>query len=101
MKFIILFEDNPEADPNIRQTHMAQHLAFLERHADRIEAAGPLSDSEGRGRDGLWIVEVAGLAEAEALVRDDPFWTTGLRRSHAILAWRQVFANGARLIQPG
>ncbi len=101
MKFIILFEDNPEADPDIRKTHMSRHLEFLEAHADKIEAAGPLTDTARKGRDGLWIVEADDVEDLERLVRKDPFWPTGLRRSYAIIAWTQVFAGGTRLIQAG
>ncbi|WP_422025297.1 YciI family protein [Roseovarius sp.] len=97
MTYVILFEDAPDADPDIRRTHMARHLEFLERNADRIAAAGPLADPQGAGRDGLWIV-TGTMEEAERLVREDPFWPTGLRKSYAIIEWRQVFAGGKRLI---
>jgi hypothetical protein len=33
-----------------------------------------------------------------ALVKDDPFWPTGLRRSVRIPSWAQIFADGRRLI---
>ncbi|UUX48071.1 YciI family protein [Nisaea acidiphila] len=97
MKFAILFEDNPSADPDIRTKHMPAHLAFLETHRDRIEAAGPLPRF-GAGSGGLWIVEAPDAAAAEALVHADPFWPTGLRKSVQVLAWKQVFAGGRRLI---
>jgi len=100
MKFIILFEDDPAADPGIRKTHMPAHLAFLEANAGKVEAAGPLSKLSGQGAGGLWIVDAADEGEVEALVHEDPFWPTGLRKSIAILNWRQVYADGARLIHP-
>lgn len=100
MKFIILFEDASEADADIRKTHMLSHLEFLERNADKIEAAGPLSDPEGRGRDGLWIVEADSEDDVELLVHKDPFWPTGLRKSFSIIKWAQVYTDGARLIHP-
>jgi uncharacterized protein YciI len=98
MKFIILFEDAPHADPDIRKNHMAQHLSFLERHANKIEAAGPLTDPERQGRDGLWVVDVASIDVAESLVREDPFWETGLRATYSIIPWKQVFSAGSRLV---
>lgn len=101
MKFIILFEDAPDADPDIRKSHMAQHLDFLERNADKIEAAGPLSDTDRQGRDGLWIVRADSEGDAEQLVHEDPFWPTGLRKSYSIINWKQVYADGSRLINPG
>ncbi|MES0863841.1 YciI family protein [Ruegeria sp. SCPT10] len=100
MKFIILFEDAPNADPNIRKTHMSKHLDFLERNSGKIEAAGPLSDTNGQGRDGLWIVEASSESDVDQLVKEDPFWSTGLRKSYSIIKWKQVFANGVRLIVP-
>ena len=96
MKFIILFEDSPVADPDIRRTFMDQHLDFLERHKDQIMAAGPLSDPEEKGRDGLWIVDAEGLEEIDRLVEEDPFWPTGLPKSYSVIKWTQVFADGQR-----
>lgn len=52
----------------------------------------------GNGSGGLWIVEAADKEAAEALVHADPFWPTWLRKSIQILAWKQVFAGGTRLI---
>lgn len=95
MPTIILFEDNPDAPADLRAAHMPAHLAFLQAHADRIRAAGPLADPSGAAAGGLWIVDVETPAEAERLVREDPFWPTGLRRSVRILEWRQVFVDGA------
>lgn len=100
MKYIILFEDAPDADPDIRKAHMARHLDFLEGNAQKIEAAGPLSDPEGRGRDGLWIVEADAVDDVEQLVREDPFWPTGLRKSYTIIEWTRVYGDGSRLIRP-
>lgn len=96
MKFVVIFEDASDADPGIRKKHMREHLAFLERH--QVEAAGPLTDSEMKGRDGLWIVRAADRQTVERMIREDPFWPTGLRASYAILEWTQVYANGKRLI---
>lgn len=100
MKFIILFEDAPDADPDIRKTHISWHLDFLEMNSDKIQAAGPLSDPAELGRDGLWIVEADAVEDVDRLVHEDPFWPTGLRKSYTVIKWTQVYAEGARLIQP-
>lgn len=100
MKFIILFEDAPDAAPDIRNTHMAKHLDFLERNSDKIDAAGPLSDADRQGCDGLWIVEARTVGEVDQLVHEDPLWPTGLRKSYSIIKWKQVYADGVRLIHP-
>lgn len=96
MKFAVLFEDN-EDHADKRQQLMSDHLAFLENHADKIFAAGPLFDQES-GAGGLWIVDAADSRTVEGLVHADPFWPTGLRHSVRIYEWKQVFADGRKLI---
>ncbi len=97
MLYAILFEDNA-GHAEVRQRLMPDHLAWLERHAGTILAAGPLRDAaDGQPVGGLWLVEADGRQSVEALYRDDPFWPTGLRRTVRILEWRQVFNEGKRL----
>lgn len=101
MTFIILFEDAADADPDIRKAHMSRHLEFLESHANVIRAAGPLGGDNRNGADGLWIVDATHHRDVENLIRQDPFWPTGLRKSYRILKWTQVYADGKRLFNPG
>jgi uncharacterized protein len=97
MLYVILFEDDVSR-AEMRPRHMADHLAFLEANS-AIRAAGPLSDADtGAAMGGLWLVEVDSLEAVQALYRADPFWPTGLRKSVRVLRWRQVFADGRRLI---
>ena len=95
MLYAVLFEDDPNLGADVRRQHMAAHLAFLERNAARIKAAGPL---RGDPAGGLWVVEADSAAAVDALVKEDPFWPTGLRRSVRVHAWSQVFRDGKRLI---
>ena len=98
MKFVVLFEDDADAGPDVRRRHMPEHLAFLTRHGASVELAGPMSTVDGAGAGGLWVVEAESAADVDRLVKEDPFWPTGLRKSVRILAWRQVFADGKTLI---
>ncbi len=98
MKFIVLFEDNPEIGVEVRTKYMPDHLAFLERYATTVEAAGPLKAQNGSAAGGIWIVELGNESEVQKLIEEDPFWPTGLRKSVNILLWTQVFAAGKRLI---
>lgn len=93
MTHIILFRDNPSADPGLRQKHMPAHLAFLNAHKGEITAAGPLFDTDGLGAGGMWLLDQPDPARIEQLVQDDPFWPTGLRHSHQILRWKRVFST--------
>ena len=100
MKFIITFEDNEEL-AHMRQEYMADHLAFLESNQNSIEAAGPLFQaSNGQGAGGIWVVDADSEDAAHELVKSDPFWPTGLRKNYTVLGWKQVFANGKRLVEP-
>jgi uncharacterized protein YciI len=95
MLFAVLFTDNP-AHAAARQRLMPDHLAFLERHAAQIRAAGPLRDMEGGAAGGLWLVEAKSAADVTVLYHSDPLWPTGLRQSVRVLEWSQVFADGRR-----
>ena len=100
MKFIVTFEDNEDMS-HMRQKHMAEHLSFLETNRESIDAAGPLfrvENNEGAG--GIWIVDANTEDAVHNLVKSDPFWPTGLRKNYAVLGWKQVFANGVRLVNP-
>ena len=98
MTFIVLFEDDPDRAA-ARSAHMPAHLAFLERNAAAVRAAGPLADAgDGAPAGGMWLVEAADRAAVQALVEADPFWPTGLRKSVRILSWNQVFADGKRRV---
>ena len=100
MKFIVEFEDN-EGMSHVRQQHMAKHLSFLELNHKCIEAAGPLFHVEsGEGAGGMWIVEADSAQTVDELVKSDPFWPTGLRKSYSVRGWKQVYASGKRLIDP-
>lgn len=99
MLFAVLFEDNPGIGSDIRTRHMPDHLAFLERHTGKIVAAGPLTGTDGSGAGGLWLVNAADEAGVQNLVEEDPLWPTGLRKSVRIMNWKQVFADGKRLIE--
>jgi len=100
MKFVVLFEDNPGVGSDIRNQNMPQHLQFLSDYSERINAAGPLSNADGTGAGGIWIVDAASESDVTDLIEKDPFWPTGLRKSVRILSWTQVFANGKALISP-
>ena len=98
MIFAVLFEDNEE-NADMRPKHMAEHLAFLERHAQEISAAGPLTNiNDQTPAGGLWLVEAENAEAVWTLIHEDPFWPTGLRHNVRLLQWTQVFADGCRRV---
>jgi uncharacterized protein YciI len=98
MFYAVMFEDNANLGYDIRRRHMPAHLSFLEQNASRIKAAGPLLTPSGDPAGGLWLVEADSPDGVDALVKGDPFWPTGLRRSVRILSWSRVIVEGRRLI---
>jgi uncharacterized protein YciI len=98
MLYVVLFEDNANLGSDVRRQHTPAHLSFLEKNAARIKGAGPLRAPSGDAAGGLWVVEAERPDVVDALVKEDPFWPTGLRRSVRILSWGQVFADGKRMI---
>jgi len=98
MLYAVVFEDAANLGPDVRRQHTPAHLSFLDKNAARIRAAGPLRAPSGDPVGGLWLVEADSADAVHALVREDPFWPTGLRQSVRVLAWSQVFADGKRLI---
>ncbi len=97
MLFAVLFEDAPDADPDIRKRYMPDHLSFLETSPE-ILSAGPLTDTSGEADGGLWLVDTEDQTAVEALIEADPFWPTGLRKSVRVRRWKQVYSDGKRQI---
>ena len=96
MIYAVLFQDDDD-HADMRAKHMAEHLAFLESNATSFHAAGPLVDTEDDSpAGGLWLVEADSPQAVRELVRTDPFWPTGLRKSIRVLRWTQVFARGRK-----
>ena len=97
MRFVVLLEDEP-SKADVRPRLMPEHLTFLEKHGSEILEAGPLTDGDAKPAGGIWIVEAASVEAVDRLVKADPFFAGGLRKSVRILSWRRVFAGGKRLI---
>lgn len=98
MEYIVLFEDN-EAAADQRSKFMQDHLQYLEQNLESITAAGPLLDTRWRlPAGGMWLVRADSFEEVERLVKNDPFWSTGLRKSIKTFEWRQVFRDGQRTL---
>jgi len=98
MLYAVLFEDDKDLGQDLRREYLPAHLAFLEKHKAHISAAGPLLSADGEPEGGLWLVDAETREAVIALVKEDPFWPTGLRRSYRISTWKQVFVDGRRLI---
>jgi len=94
---VVLFKDDEEYATK-RSEFMAAHLDFLDSHSEQISDAGPLKHRENNEpAGGVWLVSAETEEDVLTLVKQDPFWPTGLRKDVEILEWNKVFSHGARV----
>ena len=89
MKFAALINYTTDA-ATISATRPA-HREYLKKlfASDRLVISGPFTDDTG----GILVYEANSAAEAEALIRDDPFTRAGVFISWKLHEWRVVMAN--------
>lgn len=80
---------------------MLSHSAYLQRHADRILAAGPTVRGDGTPLGSICIFEADTLLAAAQFVEDDPMTTSGLQASVEVVEWQMAgFDRVYPLAQP-
>lgn len=85
--------DAPETGEKRAETR-PDHLAFLESLGERVKLGGPIMDTAGETPIGsVVILEVESLAEAEALLADDPYRMAGVFETVEIKPWRAVLGE--------
>lgn len=87
----MVFVTTPHDDSQVR---VLRDLIPGGRYQDSIDQDGNGGDSHGAAHCRIDSVH----GDVDRLVRDDPFWPTGLRSAVRVLAWRQVFADGKRYV---
>ncbi len=91
MHFVITCIDKSGA-LDVRKANRDAHLAYLEKHAGQIVAAGPTLSADGEGMTGsVLIMEFDGAADADAFAAGDPYAKAGLFESVTITPWRRVY----------
>lgn len=75
--FSIMAWDGPKGAV-ARAESTAAHLAHIETIMDKIAVAGPLKDSAGGNVGSLFVVTAASAAEAEAILKTDPYFQAGV-----------------------
>ncbi|WP_447977712.1 YciI family protein [Candidatus Nitrospira bockiana] len=88
MHFVILGFDGPDGAAK-RTVHRPAHLAKLEalQAQRRLLLAGPLTDGAGS----LMVIAAESFAEAEALVKEDPYTIHGIFERVEIHPFSPVF----------
>jgi uncharacterized protein len=74
----------------VRMDTRTAHLDHLKAVRDRIFAAGPTLDSNGKPNGSLIIVEYDDIAEAQALADGDPYKAAGLFEAVTVQPWNKI-----------
>jgi len=89
MLYILYNEDRPDGLA-IREATRGAHLAYLERHKDKLVLGGGLLSEDGQTRVGsVFIVNVPDRKAAEAFSADEPFRKAGLFQTTKITRMRR------------
>lgn len=89
MLYILYNEDRPDGLA-IREATREAHLAYLERHKDKLVLGGGLLSEDGKTRLGsVFILNVPDRGAAEAFSADEPFRKAGLFRTTKITRMRR------------
>jgi uncharacterized protein len=89
MLYILYNEDRPDGLA-IREATREAHLAYLERHKDKVVLGGGLLSEDGKTRLGsVFIINVADRKAAEAFSADEPFRRAGLFQTTKITRMRR------------
>jgi len=87
--YILYNEDRPDGLA-IREATRDAHLAYLERHKDKVVLGGGLLSEDGRTRLGsVFIINVPNRKAAEAFSVDEPFRKAGLFQTIKITRMRR------------
>lgn len=88
MRIALICIDKPGA-VQIRLDNRAAHLAHINA-SGVVELAGPFLDQQGQMTGSLIVLNVDGMAEAEAWAAADPYAKAGLFDNVTIREWRKV-----------
>ena len=89
MLYILYNEDRPDGLA-IREATREAHLAYLERHKDKLVLGGGLLADDGKTRLGsVFILNVPDRKAAEAFSADEPFRKAGLFQTTRITRMRR------------
>lgn len=90
--FLIYCRDRPNSEA-LRAELRAPHIAYLERHQDKIALIGPTLNAAGQPDGMMLILDVDDRREAEAFLAGEPFVTGNLFGTTDIRPWRAAMGR--------
>ena len=89
MLYILYNEDRPDGQA-VREATREAHLAYLDRHKDKVVLGGGLLSEDGATRLGsVFIINVPSRKAAEAFSAEEPFRKAGLFQTVKITRMRR------------
>lgn len=95
MPFLIVARDHPGSAAR-RAELRPRHLEHLDRHADRLLAAGPMLGDDGTPIGSLILFDAEDRAEVDVFLAADPYAQADLFAEVEVRPWRKVFLAGQR-----
>jgi len=87
--YILYNEDRPDGQA-VREATREAHLAYLDRHKDKVVLGGGLLSEDGATRLGsVFIINVPSREAAEAFSAEEPFRKAGLFQTVKITRMRR------------
>ena len=89
MLYILYNEDRPDGQA-VREATREAHLAYLDRHKDKVVLGGGLLSEDGATRLGsVFIINVPSRKAAEVFSAEEPFRKAGLFKTTKITRMRR------------
>lgn len=86
MLFVIDAKDKPDSF-DLRLSTRPDHLDYLKSLGDRLVAAGPFQDEQGRSIGSMVIVSAESSYDAEQIAAQDPYAQAGLFAEVSVRPW--------------
>jgi uncharacterized protein len=90
--FVVVAEDH-ENGLEHRLAVRPSHLKHLETLGEKLVLAGPFLDADEKPCGSLMVIDAADQAEAEALVKEDPFVKQGVFKTYRVRRWNWGINN--------
>lgn len=81
MPYIGWCVDTGEGSAALRKTKLAEHLRYIEQHAEKILVAGPVSNEQAAMTGSLFVYNTDDKQEAKQLLEEDPYYQAGIWQS--------------------
>ncbi len=86
-RWIAIITNWPEKN-DLREKHLAAHMAFLESHKEITMAGSTTPFGAEASNGGVWVIKGVSYDEAVKICEDDPFFKVGFRKEITVLEYR-------------